>query len=342
VTIAEKLAARRENVARAVQKRMPVLHAKALGGGDEPGSFEAIVSVFGVADYERDVTEPGSFAESIASAFSPIVWSHDYMTPPIGVTVEMAELDLAQLKTLVPDGVPEGATGGLYGKGRLLVNADDGEDVPLARHVWSAFKSNGGDGRPALREFSWRGAVMLETIESFDDGRLPVYHLDKIDLVEWGPCLKGCNPETTLLAAKSMIDKGAIERSRAISLLGLEVPSASKTADDGDLENPSGADDDADDAVGADDDAPAPTSDPFKAVFAALADVLDEEHKPNLSGDDLAALKTSLESLHEQLRKAIGSEDAAAEQEPDDEQPQRSPTGANFEQTRRVVDVLLA
>lgn len=208
---------------RAVEKRTPVLHAKALTTGDPPGTFEAIVSVFGVPDVVRDVVEPGAFTESIKAEFSPVVWSHDFMTPPIGVTVAMEEVDRATLSRLAPEGVPEGATGGLYGKGRLLVDTDNGEDVPLARHVWAAFKSNGGDGRAALREFSWRGTVLTETVEQREDAP-PIYHLNKVDLVEWGPCLKGANPDTALLAAKSLIDTGALTADRARSLLGLDAP----------------------------------------------------------------------------------------------------------------------
>jgi hypothetical protein len=153
------------------------------------------------------------------------------MTPPIGVTLEMAELSLSALEKLVPDGVPDDATGGLYAKGRLLVDTENGEDVPLARHIWAAFMAAGGDGRPALDEFSWRGAVLLETIEQREDA-LPLYHLAKVDLVEWGPCLKGCHPETELLAAKSLIDAGKVDRSQAISLLGLDTPPATEKTDD--------------------------------------------------------------------------------------------------------------
>jgi hypothetical protein len=216
---------RLEQGVRQAVKRMPLLHAKALSGDDKPGTFEAIVSVFGVPDIVRDVVEPGAFAQSIADELPKVVWSHDFMTPPIGVTLEMDELDLAKLKKLAPDGVPEGATGGLYGKGRLLIDQDNGEDVPLARHVWANFNAVGGDGRPGLDEFSWRGAVMVETIEQ-REGMLPLYHLDKIELVEWGPCLKGANPETALIAAKSLIDTGKITVADARKALGLDPTGA--------------------------------------------------------------------------------------------------------------------
>jgi hypothetical protein len=226
---------------RAVLKTNPVLHSKALTSGDQQGTFEAIISLFGVPDTVRDVTEAGAFVDSIKAELPKLVWSHDYMTPPIGVTLEMAELSLSDVQALVPNGVPDGTTGGLYAKGRLLVDTENGEDVPLARHIWAAFMAAGGDGRPALDEFSWRGAVLLETIEQRDEGQLPLYHLNKVDLVEWGPCLKGCHPETELLAAKSVIEAGKVERSKAISLLGLDKPDEKTTDATGDGDTEKGA-----------------------------------------------------------------------------------------------------
>lgn len=186
---------------RTVHKRTPVLHAKALNGGDSPGTFEAIVAVYGNEDADGDAVEAGAFTESIAAELPPIVWSHDWLTPPIGATLEMSELGTEDLGRLV-GGVPAGATGALYGKGRLLVDTESGEDVPLARHVYAAMKAQGGDGRSMLREFSWGGQVLAEAPQ-IRDPQPPLWLLQKIALDEWGPCLKGVNPDTALVAVKA-------------------------------------------------------------------------------------------------------------------------------------------
>lgn len=213
---------------RAVTKRLPVVYAKALTSADVPGTFEAVVATFGNADPVGDVVEAGAFLASIGEGLAPVVWTHDWMTPPIGVTLEMGELTLAEVKALVPTGLPSDVTGALYGKARLLVNVEDGEDVPVARQVYAGMIAKGGDGRAALREFSWSGAILSETIE-LADGQPPEYHLNEIDLYEWGPCLKGMNPETALLAVKSAIDHGEMEPARARKLLGFPTSQKADT-----------------------------------------------------------------------------------------------------------------
>lgn len=190
---------------RHVVKRLPTLYTKALTAADVPGTFEAIVATFGNEDPVNDVVMPGSFLDTIKAGLAPVVWSHDWLQPPIGVTLEMDELTLAQLKALLPGGVPDDVTGALYAKARLLIDVAAGEDVPLARAIYAAMLSKGGDGRPALGEFSWGGDVLVEKIVKRDDTPWPQFQLEQIDLCEWGPCLKGMNPETALLATKAAV-----------------------------------------------------------------------------------------------------------------------------------------
>jgi hypothetical protein len=111
-------------------------------------------------------------------------------------------------------------TGGAYAKARLLVNTEAGEDVPLARHINTALKAAGGDGRTALREFSWGGQVVEETIVKRED-QPTVWRLDVVELSEWGPCLKGANPATEMLAAKALTDAGLLTADEARRALGL-------------------------------------------------------------------------------------------------------------------------
>lgn len=227
---------------RPIHKVSPVLHAKALASADQPGTFEAIFAVFGNEDHDGDILELGSFTETLSKSLPPVVWSHDWLTPPVGVTLEAAELDRAALERLVPDGIPDGITGGAYAKARLLVDVEQGEDVPLARHINAALKAAGGDGRTALREFSWGGQVVKESRETRDN-QPTVYHLDIVELAEWGPCLKGANPATELLAAKALSDAGVLSPDEARRALGLhDREEKADRRDRGETNPPSGGD----------------------------------------------------------------------------------------------------
>ena len=50
------------------------------------------------------------------------MWSHSWMEVPIGVTLEVDEVDRGRLLTLLPDGVPEDITGGAWAKARLAID----------------------------------------------------------------------------------------------------------------------------------------------------------------------------------------------------------------------------
>jgi uncharacterized protein len=148
---------------------------------DEPGTFEAIVAVFGNVDRGGDVLEPGAFKKTLGRSgrgLPPVVWSHNWDEPPIGVTLEAEEVEK-----------------GLRIKGRLFVEEND-----LARKVYAAMKARGGDGRPPLREFSFGySAVKAKFVET--DEQI-VRHLKEVELFEVGPTLVGMNPATELLGVK--------------------------------------------------------------------------------------------------------------------------------------------
>ena len=212
---------------RSVHKTAPVLHAKALeGGGDAPGTFEAVWAVFGNEDSDGDVVEPGAFLKSWERKLPKVVWSHSWMEVPIGVTLEVDELSGEQLKRLVPNGVPDNVTGGAWAKARLAVDVAAGEHNPRALEVYTALKMVGGDGRPALDEFSWGGRVTEETVEK-RDGAFPLWHLEAVDQTEWGPCVKGANPATALVAAKADFNL-----ERAVRLANGELVEGSTEGDD--------------------------------------------------------------------------------------------------------------
>ena len=152
--------------------------------GDEPGTFQAVVACFNNVDRAGEVITPGAFKASLEDGLPPVIFSHQWMTPPIGVTLSATE-----------------TKEGLLVKGRLFV---DDDSVPLAKHVYKAMSTKGGDGRPALREWSVGLRVKSERFEERDGQKVTV--LDELDLLEFGPCLKGVNPNTRTVAVKAEQD----------------------------------------------------------------------------------------------------------------------------------------
>lgn len=151
---------------------------------DGPGTFRAIVSVFGNVDEGGDRVERGAFKRTLSErGLPPIVWSHQWDTPPIGATLKAEE-----------------RAEGLYIKGRLFV--DEGEDSPMARAVYTAMKATDGNGQPVLKEFSFGYAAKDYAIEGEDGSQIRV--LKDVDLFEAGPTLVGMNPETRLIGMKAM------------------------------------------------------------------------------------------------------------------------------------------
>lgn len=151
----------------------PEFHADA---GESPGMFEAVASTFNTPVkglFYDQVLKPGCFARTLSEHGLPaLVWSHDWDTPPIGVTLSAEE-----------------TSEGLQATARLFV--DEGEDSPVARQVWTAMKAKGGDGRPALREFSIGFNIVEADWEVHNEEEILAIH--DVDLIEFGPCLRGRN-----------------------------------------------------------------------------------------------------------------------------------------------------
>lgn len=155
---------------------------KAIADGDEAGTFEAVVAVFGNVDRGGDRIVKGAFSRTLEErGLPPIVWSHEWGVPPIGVVKEATETDE-----------------GLLIKGRLFVGDD--EDHPMARQVYTAMRAQDGKGKAPLREFSF-GYEVHSSEEITEDGE-EIRVLKDLELFEVGPTLVGMNPETRLLAVK--------------------------------------------------------------------------------------------------------------------------------------------
>lgn len=163
-----------------------VTELKTLGADEPAGTFEAIVAVFGNVDRGGDIVEPGAFRKTLSPragrGLPPIVWSHNWDTPPIGVTTEAEETEK-----------------GLRIKGRLFVG--EGEDSPVARQVYTAMKAKDGRGKSPLREFSFGYAATEVGFKDVDGQEVRL--IKSLDLFEVGPTLVGMNPATELVAVKT-------------------------------------------------------------------------------------------------------------------------------------------
>lgn len=155
-----------------------------------PGVYEAIVSVFGNVDYAKDRVLFGAFAGSLERWKSsgdpiPVVFAHQWDDLDAHVGVVLAAEELAPGDARLP--VELMANGGLLTKFRLDIEEDFAGR--LAKRL----------DRRSIREFSFAYDVLTERRSS--DG---VNDLVELDLIEVGPCLKGMNPDTALLARKAL------------------------------------------------------------------------------------------------------------------------------------------
>lgn len=159
---------------RTTTKAAEVVSFKALSD-EAPGTFEALVAVFDVIDRQGEVVPQGAFTETLTrNPRPPVVWSHMWSTPPVGETIEAAE-----------------SSSGLVVKGRFFVE----EGVQLARDIWTAMKAG------ALKEWSFGATVVSEHFETVDERQVAV--LDVLELVEYGPALRGVNPDTATTSIKA-------------------------------------------------------------------------------------------------------------------------------------------
>jgi len=153
------------------RKTFPVREVKA--DDDPPGTFEAVVSVFGNVDRVGDVVVPGAFKASLErDPHPPIGWMHDDSIPPIGIATEAVE-------------TPEG----LRIKARLFL-----DDHPIARQVHAGLMSG------AIKQFSFGYHVTDQAFSERDGKRVRL--LKELELFEASPVWVGANPATRLVGAK--------------------------------------------------------------------------------------------------------------------------------------------
>src|SRR5690625_1602247 len=147
-------------------KSYPV-RVKAAGDGEDEGTFEAIVSVFGNVDSYGDVVMPGAFKDTLAEWAErgdpiPVYWSHRMDDPAylIGAVREARETDE-----------------GLWVKGRLRL--EDDPAASKARQVYGLLRDR------LVTQFSF-AYDEVEARPGKLDGE-DVWELHKLKVYEVGP-----------------------------------------------------------------------------------------------------------------------------------------------------------
>lgn len=171
----------------------------------QTGRFSAVVSVFNNVDLVGDRVLPGAFDKSLESWREsgdpiPVSYSHDWS--PFGI-IGWAD----------PGNVKE-TERGLEVIGHLDIDTN-----PTAAQVYSLMK------RRIVREFSFSYAVEDE-VQAKDEAN----NLKQVDLIEFGPTLKGANPATELLAVKDVSATEALGTAYVDVIPRLNWPLAEKMA----------------------------------------------------------------------------------------------------------------
>lgn len=155
---------------------------------EQAREVEQIVSVFENVDLGKDRVKTGAFTGSLekwAAAGDPIpvIWSHMWDDPfaHIGYVLEAKELEAGD--PLLPPEIAD--LGGLWTRYKV-------DEAPFADQVFRLLKER------RVREASFAYDVIRE--KRNNDGTTDLLELD---VIEVGPTLKGMNPMTQLLAAKS-------------------------------------------------------------------------------------------------------------------------------------------
>jgi len=151
------------------------------------GVVEAIVSVFGNVDSQKERVLPGFFKDSIAARLPKGVWMHDWKQP-VAKTLEAREL--APGDPALPPSLKN--LGGLYIKSQFNLETQRG------REAFSDIKHG------IIDQYS----IGYQVTEDRYDAK-GVRDLVKGRLHEWSPVLVGANESTVTVSAKS--DEPAVE-----------------------------------------------------------------------------------------------------------------------------------
>ena len=145
-----------------------------LKAADDKGTWEAVIATLGVVDSDRDVVLPGAMTGQTA----PIIPAHDSSKAPLG-------------KTVVTEDGNE-----VIARGRFNL------EVAAARDWFSAIKFDmDPENGPRKMEYSW-GYLPTKYSHEDRDG-VEVRLLERVDIMEVSPVLRGASVGTRTLAAKA-------------------------------------------------------------------------------------------------------------------------------------------
>lgn len=153
--------------------------------GEPTGEVTAIVSVFKNVDLVGDVVAEGAFDGTLqewkdSGDHIPMIWSHDWANP----MSHIGAWDPAKAKATKE---------GLELTGQVFI----GQGNPVADQAFKLMENR------LVREFSFAYDVIEE--HTVPDGdQKGANSLDVLGLIEAGPTLKGANPATRLVDAKSL------------------------------------------------------------------------------------------------------------------------------------------
>lgn len=155
------------------------------GDGFAPGTFSAVVAVYGNVDSVGDRIVEGAFDATLKSWQAsgdpiPIVLAHDWSNP------------FAHIGYAMPDKVKS-----VPGVGLVVEEGHLDLDNPTAKQVHKLME------RRTLKEFSFGYGVPAGGQAKAKDGAMD---LKSLDLIEFGPCLKGVNDSTELLSVKATLE----------------------------------------------------------------------------------------------------------------------------------------
>lgn len=156
----------------------------------EDGTFNAIVSVYGIVDSYGERVMLGAFDKSLQRYADKgkkvkVLWGHNWERP-VGTASVLESIPPGDDR--LPDDVKQ--YGGLMATGQLALNTKEGAEA------YEHLKAG------TIDEFSIGYRVVAD---SFDDAG--IRQLDEVDLHEFSLVLVGANPATSLLALKSALSQ---------------------------------------------------------------------------------------------------------------------------------------
>ena len=176
-------------------KSFPSLGLKVID--EAQGIVEHVITVFGIIDYGKDISHPGSFKKTLAERGTKVLVLDQHRTDSVNAVLakplEIREVSRKELPQEILDEYPE-ATGGVIAVTKFLINTPEG---------FGAFIRIKED---AVREWSY-GYDSLDvdfSREKQGDEEVRVRNLRTIKLYEYSPVLWGMNPATGVISAKEL------------------------------------------------------------------------------------------------------------------------------------------